>query len=91
MVLSQRNPPALFGMGKIDAISEETLLAAANKEFPEFPEIRGRVNRVKDGRIGRFGWKAETPNLSEFVLLACANELGTRSSGPSPGRVATRA
>jgi CxxC motif-containing protein (DUF1111 family) len=81
MALSQRNPPALFGVGKIDAISEETLIAAAEKKFPEFPEIRGRVNRQKDGRIGRFGWKAETPDLREFVLSACANELGLEVPG----------
>ena len=88
MVLSQRNPPALFGVGTIDAISDEALVAAAEKRFPEFPEIRGRVNRLKDGRVGRFGWKAETPSLSEFVLLACANELGLEVPGhhqaPSP-------
>ena len=65
MVLSQRNPPALFGVGRIDAISEETLLAAEEREgILEFPEIRGRVNRLKDGRLGRFGWKAETPDLA---------------------------
>ncbi len=90
MVLSQRNPPALFGVGKIDAISEETILAAEDeqKKFLEFPEIRGRVNRLQNGRLGRFGWKGETPNLREFVLSACANELGLEVPGhhqaPSP-------
>ncbi len=81
LVLSQRNPPALFGVGKLDAISEETLLAAANQKFADFPEVGGRVNRLKDGRIGRFGWKAETPSLREFVLSACANELGLEVPG----------
>jgi CxxC motif-containing protein (DUF1111 family) len=83
MVLSQRNPPALFGVGKIDAISEETLVAAEDeqKKFLEFPEIRGRVSRLQNGRLGRFGWKAETPNLREFVLSACANELGLEVPG----------
>ncbi len=83
LVLSQRNPPALFGVGRIDAISDQTLLAAEDEEtrFFEFREIRGRVNRLKDGRIGRFGWKAETPNLREFVLSACANELGLEVPG----------
>jgi CxxC motif-containing protein (DUF1111 family) len=81
MSLSQRNPPALFGVGKIDAIPEETLLAAEKQRFPDFPEIRGRINRLKDGRIGRFGWKAETPDLREFVLSACANELGLEVPG----------
>ena len=31
---------------------------------------------MKSGRIGRFGWKAQTTSLREFVLGACASELG---------------
>src|SRR5439155_7391730 len=62
-VISQRNTPALFGAGLIDAISDEALLAAEKGRFAEFPEIQGRANRLKDGRLGRFGWKAEAPTL----------------------------
>ena len=79
--LSQRNPPALFGAGLIDVLPESVLLAAEKQKFAGFPEIRGRVNHLKDGRIGRFGWKAETPSLREFVLSACANELGLEVPG----------
>ena len=81
LVLSQRNPPALFGVGLIDALPEDVLLAGEKQRFPEFPEIRGRANHLKDGRLGRFGWKAETPSLREFVLSACANELGLEVPG----------
>jgi CxxC motif-containing protein (DUF1111 family) len=88
LLRSERNPPALFGVGLIDALADDVLVTAAEERFPEFPEIRGRVNRLKDGRIGRFGWKAETPDLREFVLSACANELGLEVPGhrqaPSP-------
>ena len=31
---------------------------------------------MTNGRIGRFGWKAQTTNLRDFVLGACASELG---------------
>lgn len=31
---------------------------------------------MPDGRVGRFGWKAQTATLAEFVEQACANELG---------------
>ena len=81
LLRSERNPPALFGVGNIDALADDVLLTAAEERFPEFPEIRGRVSRLKDGRIGRFGWKAETPDLREFVLSACANELGLEVPG----------
>jgi CxxC motif-containing protein (DUF1111 family) len=75
-------------VGLIDALADNILLTAEEERFAEFPEIRGRANRLKDGRIGRLGWKAETPDLREFVLSACANELGLEVLGhrqaPSP-------
>jgi CxxC motif-containing protein (DUF1111 family) len=37
--------------------------------------------RMADGRIGRFGWKAQTVSLAEFVRAACANELGLGNPG----------
>jgi hypothetical protein len=90
MVLSQRNAPALFGVGLIDALGEETLLSAEKQQFADFPEIRGRSNRQKDGRLGRFGWKAETPSLREFVVAACANELGLEVPGHHQGNLSPR-
>jgi CxxC motif-containing protein (DUF1111 family) len=73
---SSRNTPALFGAGLIDEVPEEVLIAAQRRQFEDFPEIQGRVSRLPDGRIGRFGWKGQTATLREFVLAACANELG---------------
>jgi CxxC motif-containing protein (DUF1111 family) len=75
-LLSERNTPPLFGSGKIDTIPDEEIMSAAEKRFPNFPEITGRVSRLKDGHIGRFGWKAQKSRLSDFVLTACAVELG---------------
>jgi CxxC motif-containing protein (DUF1111 family) len=63
----------LFGAGLIDALPDPVFFAAAQSQ-PE--EIQGRVHQMKDGRIGRFGWKAQTATLRDFVLTACANELG---------------
>src|SRR6185312_8962371 len=37
IVLSQRNPPALFGAGLIDAVPVEALLKAEKQRFPDFP------------------------------------------------------
>jgi CxxC motif-containing protein (DUF1111 family) len=74
--LSRRNPPPLFGAGLIDSVPVEALRAAAEHRDPEFPEIHGRLNRLKDGRLGRFGWKSQTPSLKDFVESACAMELG---------------
>ncbi len=82
---SQRNPTALFGAGLIDSIPDSVLEQAAQARYPDFPEISGRVSRQKDGRIGRFGWKAQTPTLEDFVLTACAVELGLEVPGHSQG------
>ncbi len=73
---SQRNPTALFGAGLIDGISDADIEAAAKVKHPGFAEIAGRVSRLKDKRVGRFGWKSQTASLSDFVLTACAVELG---------------
>ena len=78
---SERNPPALFGAGLIDTITDEAIEAAAKRRFPGSSEVRGRVSRLKDGRIGRFGWKAQTATLKEFVLSAAAGEMGLEVPG----------
>jgi CxxC motif-containing protein (DUF1111 family) len=43
--------------------------------------VSGRVARLRDGRVGKFGWKAQTASLREFTLQACANELGLEVPG----------
>ena len=84
---SRRNPTALFGAGRIDTIPDAVLEAQCESVRgmrvvnPRFPEITGRVGRLKDGRIGRFGWKAQTATLEDFVLTACAAELGLEVPG----------
>ncbi|HEV3165166.1 MAG TPA: di-heme oxidoredictase family protein [Isosphaeraceae bacterium] len=81
LTLSQRNPTALFGAGLIDSIPDDVLLAAAKQSHRDFPEVVGRVSRLKSGKIGRFGWKGQTPSLEDFVLTACAVELGLEVPG----------
>ena len=85
LIRSQRNPTALFGIGLIDAIPESVIEAASKVKYPDFPEVAGRVARQKDGRIGRFGWKAQMPSLDGFVLTACAVELGLEVPGHPQG------
>src|SRR3954465_15224625 len=43
----------------------------------------------KEGRVGKFGWKAQTPSLLDFVQGACANELGlSNPNQPQPKSIA---
>jgi CxxC motif-containing protein (DUF1111 family) len=78
---SQRNPTPLFGMALIDAIPDAAIEAAARRKHPGWPQVNGRVARVADGRIGRFGWKAQEATLHDFVLSAAAIELGLEVPG----------
>jgi CxxC motif-containing protein (DUF1111 family) len=78
---SQRNPTPLFGVGLIDSIPEEAIEAAARRKHPNSPQVNGRVGRLADGRIGRFGWKAQIATLREFVLQAAAVEMGLEVPG----------
>jgi Di-haem oxidoreductase, putative peroxidase len=78
IVASQRNSPPLFGLGLIEALPDQVLLATAAEEPAP---VRGRANTMKSGRIGKFGWKAQTTSLREFVLGACASELGLEVPG----------
>jgi hypothetical protein len=86
---SQRNTPALFGARLIDRLPERILLAQetleqrrqrSSKSKEDEPPV-GRALRLSNGRVGRFGWKAQTASLSDFVQAACANELGLGNSG----------
>lgn len=38
--------------------------------------MQGRFNVLPDGRIGRFGWKAQTATLVEFMGEAFRDEIG---------------
>jgi len=96
LIESKRNTPPLFGAGLIDAIPDKVLDEVAAEqakasgdaprpsEFRRFDEplpVKGRVARLKDGHVGRFGWKASVASLREFTLQACSSELGLEVPG----------
>jgi CxxC motif-containing protein (DUF1111 family) len=78
---SQRSPTPLFGLGLVDAIADDVIEAGAKHRQPGWPGVHGRVSRLPDGRIGRFGWKAQMATLREFVVSAAAVELGLEVPG----------
>jgi CxxC motif-containing protein (DUF1111 family) len=80
-VKSHRQPPPLYGLGLIDAVPEEVIVAQVEAGAAADPgEVRGRVNYIGD-RIGRFGWKAQAATLEEFVSGSLRNELGITNPG----------
>jgi len=72
--------PALFGLGLVDAVPDSSLLAEQDPEDEDHDGISGRVGRTADGRVGRFGRKADVATLTEFTATALRFEMGLTSS-----------
>jgi CxxC motif-containing protein (DUF1111 family) len=80
-VIARRAPIPLFGAGLIEAIADETILAAEDPDDRNGDGIRGRASRITDAvtgqpRIGRFGWKGQHATLLAFAGDAYRNEMG---------------
>jgi CxxC motif-containing protein (DUF1111 family) len=79
-----RIPTPVFGAGLIESITDNAILAnlASSSSIKSNYGISGRVNRSgNDGRITRFGWKAQNPSLLVFSSEAYNVEMGITSQG----------
>lgn len=75
-VFEMRQTPPLYGFGRIDGIPESEIVAGEDPEDMDGDGIRGIAHRLPDGRLGRFGWKANVPSVAEFARDAISNEVG---------------
>jgi CxxC motif-containing protein (DUF1111 family) len=80
-LFSYRQAPGVFGLGLLAAIDDATLLALADPDDADGDGISGRVNMVWDVAtsstvVGRFGHKANAPNLRQQVSAAFVNDMG---------------
>jgi len=83
--MSLRIAPPMIGLGLLEAIPEEALLANADPDDRNGDGISGRPNRVFDQTsrqtvIGRFGWKAGQPSLNQQNADAFFNDMGLPTS-----------
>ncbi|MEE2756456.1 MAG: di-heme oxidoredictase family protein [Myxococcota bacterium] len=76
MFTESRQTPTVLGAGILDRVSPEAILANADPMDTDGDGISGRGHIFVDGRLGRFGWKAQIPSLIEFVRDAVSVELG---------------
>ncbi len=81
VMTSLRIPPPVFGLGLLEAIPEATILELADPEDNNQDGISGRPNKVWDVVqekvvLGRFGWKANNPNLLQQTASAYVNDMG---------------
>jgi len=65
-----------FGMGLIEAVPEDEIVARADPEDADGDGISGRVGRDLEGRVSRFTGKAEWFALYDFIDGALRTELG---------------
>jgi CxxC motif-containing protein (DUF1111 family) len=82
---SARVAPPMIGLGLLEAIPEEAILANAEAQAKAKDGIAGRPNRVWDDAqqktvLGRFGWKAGQPNLNQQNVHAFSGDMGLTTS-----------
>lgn len=83
--VSPRVAPVVFGLGLLEAIPEETILENADENDSNGDGISGKPNYVWDVvnrtyTLGRFGWKANQPNLLQQVASAYHDDMGITTS-----------
>jgi CxxC motif-containing protein (DUF1111 family) len=85
MLVSPRVAPPVFGLALLEAVSEQTLLVAADPDDRDGDGISGRPNYVWDPitggtEIGRFGWKANAATALQQTAAAYNGDMGVTSS-----------
>ena len=80
-VIARRISSAVFGLGLIEAIPDDTLLALQDPDDSNGDGVHGRAALITDvatglQRVGRFGWKAQHATLLAFAADAYRSEIG---------------
>ena len=80
-MLSPRVTPPIIGMGLLEAVPEEDILAGADPDDADGDGISGRANRVWSDEhrklmLGRFGWKAGQPTVAQQAAGAFRGDIG---------------
>jgi len=85
-MLSPRVAPPMIGLGLLEAIPEDEILATASAA----QGISGKPNQVWSREqqkvvLGRFGWKAGVPTIAEQTAAAASGDIGLSTSlNPAP-------
>jgi CxxC motif-containing protein (DUF1111 family) len=81
VMTSLRQSPPVIGLGLLEALDESTVMALADPDDRNGDGISGKPNRVWDVQkkataLGRFGLKANQPNLRQQSAAAYFNDMG---------------
>lgn len=82
--LAPRLAPQVIGMGLLQAIPAESILALADPDDSNGDGISGEANMVWDSKsmskkLGRFGWKASVPTIEQQSAGAFHGDIGITS------------
>jgi CxxC motif-containing protein (DUF1111 family) len=80
-MISPRMAPQMIGLGLIEAIPSEAILAREDPDDRDGDGISGRANRswsIENKRLmlGRFGWKAGQPTVLQQSAEAFSGDIG---------------
>ena len=83
--LSPRVAQPMIGLGLLEAISDEDILANVDADDADGDGISGQSNLVwsiekHSLALGRFGWKAGQPSLREQMVAASSGDMGISSA-----------
>lgn len=77
--LSPRTSPHLLGQGLLEAVPESVLAAWHDPDDSDGDGVSGRLPRLPDGSVGRFGWKSAQPTVEAQTAAAFLGDLGLTS------------
>jgi CxxC motif-containing protein (DUF1111 family) len=80
-MISPRVAPQMIGLGLLEAVKEEDILAMADPDDADNDGVSGKPNRVWSSKqervmLGRFGWKAGAPSVNEQSQGAFSGDMG---------------
>lgn len=90
VMLSPRVAPQMIGLGLLEAVHPNDILAMADVEDADGNGISGKPSMVRDGQSGemvpgRFGWKASMPSIRVQSAGAFSGDNGISTSlSPAP-------
>ena len=85
LLISPRIAPQMIGLGLLEAISSEDIFVLEDPDDSDKDGISGKANQVWDfvnnqKTLGRFGWKANQPQVRQQVAVAFLGDLGITST-----------
>lgn len=83
-LVAVRMAPPIMGLGLLEKVPEDWVRARAAANAASAEPVKGRPNAVWDSinfrmTLGRFGWKADTPNLTRIIAAAFITDMGLTS------------